>query len=52
MTVKEAAKTFDEQRKRCKMMYIFYGIGMIVALAFMLAVSLLLTACGDAEQTH
>ena len=35
MTVKEAAKTFDEQRKRCKMMYIFYGIGMIVALAFM-----------------
>lgn len=35
MTVKEAAKTFDDQRKRCRTLYLIYGIGMLAALAMM-----------------
>lgn len=35
MTVKEAVKTFDDQRKRCRMLYLIYGIGMLAALAMM-----------------
>ena len=35
MTVKEAAKSFDDQRKRCRTLYLIYGIGMLAALAMM-----------------
>ena len=33
--VQEAAKNFEDMRKRCRMLYIIYGIGMLAALAMM-----------------
>ena len=35
MSVQEAAKNFEEQRRRCRMLYLVYGIGMLAALAMM-----------------
>ncbi|MGN1369133.1 MAG: hypothetical protein ACI4WX_09710 [Aristaeellaceae bacterium] len=36
MNIKEAAKCFDDLRRRCRTLYIIYGLGMIGALALMI----------------
>lgn len=36
MSIKEAAKCFDDLRRRCRMLYVIYGLGMIGALALMI----------------
>jgi len=36
MTNKEAAKRFDDERRRCRILYFVYGLGMLAALALMI----------------